>query len=132
MSFYEHIPLSSPFVWFASAKEGAGMPVKAKSVPQTTAGLLTPSRFIPATKVNRRLDKSSSRPQGFSGKSPHPQGGSISPKKLAQSNLLPLTEVTGMKRTVTEDAKKTVDLRNRFGSHLQKEITSRLLNPQKN
>ena len=41
------------------------------------------ARFIPATKVNRRLDKSSSGPQGFSGKSPHPQGGSISPKKLA-------------------------------------------------
>jgi len=29
-------------------------------------------------------------PQGFSGKSPRPQGGSILPKKLAVSNLQPL------------------------------------------
>ena len=42
VSFYEYNPLSSPLVWFASAKEGVELARESESVPQTTAGLLTP------------------------------------------------------------------------------------------
>lgn len=62
------------------------------------APLLSPLAWcliVPVAKVKRKLEWQSFKPQGVSGKSPHPQGGSISPKKLCESNSATFDRAAG-------------------------------------
>ena len=86
-----------PEVRSQPAKRGNGSSPNVR-IRFPNAPLLSPFAWcliVPVAKVKRKLEWQSFKPQGVSGKSPHPQRGSISPKKLCESNSATFDRAAG-------------------------------------